>query len=189
MGHYVSTRELPPSIREARAKVDYHRPDIAIQTAERASIQDPGSDGRKGFALMVDIATGERRELWGSWGGANAFNPTNPVDLDRTDHELRPGQALILGSIGYRGTWASVTVHPSTIAPLLPSGDEVSELEAGILGVYRSYKSSARPEYLARMGAGPEMIDSLVSRGYLKRNRAGATQITTKGKNSAARVC
>jgi hypothetical protein len=82
--------------------------------------------------------------------------------------------------------WASLTVRPDGLDPSLLAAPAVSEREATILACFRALKSSARPGYLARGKVTPEEIDSLVSRGYLSRNRAGSTAITTEGRNASA---
>lgn len=41
-----------------------------------------------------------------------------------------------------------------------------------------------RRDEMRRRGVTEEHVNSLVLRGYLKRNKAGATQVTTKGKNA-----
>ena len=43
-----------------------------------------------------------------------------------------------------------------------------------------------KPAYrtMSKSKAGEAMVASLVSKGYLKQNKAGATQITTEGKNA-----
>lgn len=65
----------------------------------------------------------------------------------------------------------------------------MSAVDEAILDVYASYKSHARPRYLADAFAGDAVamqaaIDSLVARGMLKRTKTGATSITSEGRNA-----
>jgi hypothetical protein len=55
--------------------------------------------------------------------------------------------------------------------------------EKQLLAQFRSLK----PAYRDTKGK-EDMVTSLVSRGYLKQNKAGATQITTEGKNACRDV-
>ena len=186
---YVKISNLPTSLRNALAALHYTRPDIAIEARERTSIQVGGGDGKRGFACLVDMATGTHTVSWGSWGGANVFNPGNAVDCDSAQHDIPPHGAVISGTTGGgRPVYATITVHPASLAPLLPAAPAVTELEAKVLAIYAQLKSSARGEYLAAIPDAGAIVDSLVSRGYLDRNKAGATKITTTGRNSAART-
>jgi hypothetical protein len=62
----------------------------------------------------------------------------------------------------------------------------VTEKEKSILRVFRGYKPGEyRKAELARLDTASEDLAALVGKGLLKRNSAGATQITTAGKNAA----
>lgn len=112
------------------------------------------------------------------------FNPRNAVDLDTQDRAIPPGMGVVKGSEGER-TFATVYLHPSNVAKYLPAPPACSERERTILG-YMGYKSGYRRECLARMQppCEPVEIDSLVERGFVSRNRAGATSLTTEGRNA-----
>lgn len=114
------------------------------------------------------------------------FSGANPIDTgERVD--IPVNGAIVKGSTGGNApTFARITVHPDNLAKLLPSGDEpeLSETMLKALAVYRSIKGGHRAEYLKRYGVTDADVDMLVSDGYLKRNRAGATSITTLGKNA-----
>jgi hypothetical protein len=90
-------------------------------------------------------------------------------------------------------TYASILVSPSTMAPLLPKVEKLADHEARVLYCYKSIKSGPyRVSELARVARKhpeaniPQNVEELISRGYLKRNKAGAIQITTSGKNAYA---
>lgn len=65
-----------------------------------------------------------------------------------------------------------------TAAPVL------TKHEQAVLDVYAGIKSSYRKEYLDRIPNAGGIVESLIATGMLKRASNGATQITTKGKNS-----
>jgi hypothetical protein len=182
---FVSVRELPPCLQRALESVQYGAKDVALVAAETVCLLDPGGQGRKGFAVLVNLETGERKKLEGSWGGANMFNPSNSVDLDRADYTLPPGGAVVQGSIGYPRTFARILLHPTNLVPLLPPKPELSDRQQRIMRMYNGYTSAYRKEELTRMKVTPAEIDDLVAKGLLSRNKAGATQITTAGKNAA----
>jgi hypothetical protein len=180
-GYSVRTDTLPESIRSALKSVEYYAKDIGIQGKETESVMCYTSgDGCRGFVLIVNLETGECKSMQGSWGGSNLFNPTNAVDLNDNEYPMHSGVAVIKGTTGYPRTFASITLHPSNITPLLPTVDPtLTDEEKRMLAEFRSLK----PAYRNTKGK-ESMIASLVSRGYLKQNKAGATQITTEGKNA-----
>src|SRR5262245_1061305 len=176
---YVQVAELPESLTRALAAVDYRKADINVEARERTSMLEPGGLGMREFVVLVDLATRRSETHMGSWGGANMFNPNNAVDLDTTDRAIIPGMAVIKGHEG-GGTRATIYLHPENITKLLPAKSDVSEREGRILG-YLAYKANYRRECLDQMGCKPEEIDSLVSRGFIARNKAGAISLTTAG--------
>ncbi len=187
---YAPVNTLPESIQRALGSVSYHRKDINIEAKERASLSDAGSAGRKAFVILVNLQTGQSKATWGSWGGSNMFNPRNAVDLDDRDYPIPQNGAVIQGSVG-NTTYASILVSPSTLAPLLPKADKIPDHEALILYCYKCIKGGQyRKDELDRVARKhpdasiAETVESLITRGYLKRNKAGAVQITTAGKNA-----
>lgn len=64
---FCAVKDLPSSIQDALASVGYGRKDVAVESAEQVSICDPGGAGRKAFAILLDLATGESKTHWGSW--------------------------------------------------------------------------------------------------------------------------
>ena len=152
------------------------------------SPQTCADDGHRGVFVAIDLATGATvANLTGNWGGGSPASDLNRVDSDRTEYPLPAGIVAIKGQAGYR-THLSLYASPSTLTPLLPAAPAVSEIEGRILGYFRSYTPAYRKEYLARIPGAAAVIDGLVAAGYLKRNAAGATQITTAGKNAASKV-
>lgn len=182
---YVQVNDLPRPIQRALEAVAYHCKDITIEAAEEISVSVAGGAGERGFAILVNLDNGEFKISRGSWGGANIFNPNNAVDLDDRLHKIPLNGAVIKGSEG-NSTFAYVYVNPQNLAPMLPKRAEVSEKESMILACFKGLKSGDyRQQALRRLGTTEAEITSLVDRGFLKRNKGGATQITTEGKNAA----
>ena len=100
---------------------------------------------------------------------------------------LSDSAVVIHGSMGYPRTFAYLYASPSAVGKFLPSGDEetLTETEKQAIYCFAAIKGGQyRREELRRRRVAPETVDSLVDRGYLKRSKSGATQITTKGKNA-----
>ena len=175
---YIATKELPSVLRSVLSSISYGSRDISVITKEKVSLIDMGGAGRRAFSIIVCLATGETKEYFGSWGGANMFNPNNQVDLDDKEYVIPEGFAVIQGSESDQ-VFAKIILNPRNIVPWLPAASDTSDDEQAMLAQFRGLK----PAY--RQTRGKEaMIDSLVARGYLKRSKNGATQITTLGKNA-----
>lgn len=185
---FTKVRALPAVLQAALSSLGYHCDDIQVHVKERESVFSGGGDGYRSFAVLVNMATGERAERWGSWGGSNAFNPHNSVDTDTTLYELPVNMALIKGhEVGGKPVRCDLTIGPSNIVPWLTSSEtDLTDDEKQVLAIFKGYKPVARKEYIGddRM----HLIEGLVSRGYISRNKAGATAITTKGKNACKGV-
>ena len=185
---HVSVRELPRSIQDALRAVGYHRQDVGIEASERVHATSCGWGGRRAYFAIVNLETGERNISQGSWGGPNPYESPAVDQIHQPPVEIPPNGAAIKGyessGPGYPCT-ATIYVRPETLAPMLPPAEEITAEELGCLYCYSAIRPGAyRTEYLARYRVRPETIDDLVRRGYLERNRGGATKITTKGKNT-----
>lgn len=183
----VRTAELPESLREALRALGYRRQDVGVEVTSEVSPHAPAGEGRRGFSCVVELATGRREAHYGDWGGGG---PTaRQVDADTRPSPLLDGFAIVKGSEGYPTVLATVYLSPSNVAKVLPPVPAVTPREAAILGQFRSLTSAGRKDEWERNRASrptPEELDSLVARGLLSRNKAGATSITTEGKNAAA---
>jgi len=185
-GRAVLVRELPQSVQKALKQVGYGAKDIDVKPEETVSLMGVSGRGVQSFAIVINMATGKANVSWGSWGGRNP-NEKKGVDWDDKSYRIPTGGAVILGSRGGgRRVFATVYVHPDTMAPLLPQASGATEREKDILDHFVSLKPSYRKEYMERMKppVSPKELDDLVEKGFLKRNRAGATQITLNGKNA-----
>jgi hypothetical protein len=186
---HVTVRDLPTSLQNALKSAGYGRPDVEVTMASRTSLDSTAmGDGYQGYTLLVNLTTGEVHAERGSWGGRNMFE-SSPVDTDEQVYTLPTFGAVIKGQRGGgRPVSARVIMHPDNAPKELTAGsNDVSDHERDILAIFVGYKSFARPEYLQRTGATAGEVDSLVERGYLKRNKAGATQVSTTGKNAVGK--
>jgi len=183
---YVEVAELPATLQRALKAVGYDRTDISMQASESYTPAGGSGQGQRRFVMAVNLATGERQEHWGSWGGANMFNPTNAVDLDTSERPIDPGFAVIEGNQGEK-TYAYLRLHPSNVVALLPPKCELSERQLALLDVYAGLNSRGRKEYFDRRPKSVPTEDELaelVALGVITRNKAGAVTVTTKGRNS-----
>lgn len=185
---HVAISDLSPHLRSALKSVGYGAQDIRVEAAYSVEVSEAGGAGQRGFCFAVNLDTGARAGGYGSWGGANIFNPTNAVDLSPDKFEIPVNGAVIKGTTGYPRTFCTIYAHPDAMGKFLPSGEEetLSYEEGNALYCFTAIKGGAyRRDELARRNVSAATIDGLVERGYLKRNRAGACQVTTKGKNAA----
>lgn len=186
MDQYAAVKDLAPHVRRALDSVGYGAADVPIVPAEHVDSGVAGGAGMRGFVLILNTDTGRYETVNGSWGGATIADPRNPVDRD----ELIPvptNGVVIKGTRGYPRTFATIYAHPQTMGRFLPSGEAETLTEAEQAAIYCHAAirgGEYRRDELRRRGVEQPTIDSLVERGYLKRNRAGAVQITTRGKNA-----
>jgi len=183
---YVPVKDLPVSLQQALDRLGYHSKDITVDAATTYDLQVSSGDGQKGFCTAVNLVTGASETVQGSWGGANIFNPTNPVDLDSTTRNLPEGFAVIKGHTGNK-TFAYVLVPPANLQKLLPPRVEVTDNELKALACFH-YKSGYRAKEFNRYHIGVldkdnPIIQSLQAKGLIKINANGSMQITTTGKN------
>jgi hypothetical protein len=182
----IEVKTLPDTLRAALKSVEYHCTDIGVEVSDKVSANAQGSAGSRGFVLVVDIASGEMKRHMGSWGGASACE-NRQVDLDTNTYDMRPGFAVISGSMGYPRTFATMYLHPENMAKYLPAAPQVSDRDRTILDQFNGLTSAGRKDEWSRYPQSRPTeteLNSLVSRGLLARNAAGATRITTAGKNA-----
>lgn len=178
----VEVKALPQTVKDALKGVGYGRHDIAVEASETFRHESAYGDGYRAFTVALNLATGETKSMQGSWGGAS-INYQSQVDSDQSAYTIPVGGAILQGQIGGgRPVSARLVLNPENVAKLLPSSpSDVTDREKQILAVFGGIKSSYRAGYLK--GYTSAEIDSLVSRGFLARNKAGSTSITTAGKN------
>lgn len=192
---YIQVKDLPSVIISQLSGIGYACKDIKVQVTESIDLFCSGGNGSRGFAIVVNLDTGETKRFTGSWGGANMFNPSNRVDVDTSSHVIPLNGAVIKGSEGNR-VYATVYVSASNIVKALQSPvNELSPNEKGLLKCFSSIKSSYRKEYIfggysRDYFANPlteteykETVDSLALKGLVKVTKAGSVSLTTNGKN------
>ena len=180
---HIQVKELPKSIQSLLHSLEYFRKDIEVKIQDTVSLHCSGSEGRKGFSAVLNLSTGEKEVLWGSWGGANMF-VDNRVDSDTRSIPIGENVAVIKGSQGHHGTWATIYIGKNNVLPCLPSGEQLPLKQRQILYCFNAIKAGTyRKEELARVKATYAEIDALVESGHLKKDGRGI-QITTLGKNA-----
>ena len=183
---HAIVKELHPLIQSTLKRVRYGVTDIRVEAVESISTYSAGNKGARGFVMLVNIESGEVKGFTGSWGGSNMFTQTI-VDDNQEVIPMPVNGVVIKGQMGYPRTFATLYVHPRMMPKYLPSGNEevLSDEEQNALYCFAAIKGGEyRRMEMARRDVSTATVDSLVERGYLKRNRAGATQITTRGKNA-----
>lgn len=184
---YQLVSELPQCLIDALKSVAYSKRDVEILPREKTSILCAGGSGRRGFAILVNLSTGEYKTHVGSWGGANAFNPDNQVDLNDRNYPIPENGAVVLGSEGNK-TFATIYLNPKNVLAALPEGDVLSDIDRKIMYAYGCLKSGPyRNDELARCGVSDPKNDpnilSLINRKFLKMDGRGI-QMTTEGRNT-----
>lgn len=187
MSEYLAVADLPAAVRDALSVLNYGRKDIRVVAAESVTLAGSSGDGYQAYACLINLADGTWRIERGSWGGANMFARDNAVDNDTRAYPLPAHGVAVTGSRG-GGQPVSATLHipASMVARMLPApAAELSKEDRDALYCHKVLKGGAyRREELRRRGVRTAAIDALVERGLLTRNRAGAVQITTAGKNA-----
>ena len=187
MSKHIKVSDLPSSLQAALKSVGFRRADIDVSTATQYYKATSGGRGSRGFQVVVNLDNGTKTKTVGAWGGYNPFVTTS--DDDRTHADLAPNLAVIDGSEGgNRPVWATLTLHPDNTVLEVPTAPTaaVNATEAKVLAIFKGLKSFARLPEMERQGISPDILETLVDRGYLKRNKRGATSLTTEGKNLAA---
>jgi len=175
----LATKELPQVFKDALKEVGYHKNDISVEVT--TSVSPPfADDGMKPFMVAMDLNQSKYKVQWGSWGMGGGSKVSIPS-----------GGAVIAGSSGGRGSFATIYVTPANVAKLIEEedGEELSKHEDIVLYLLRGIKSGYRAEEMERRGVPGgysvrnPIILSLVEKGLAKANSAGAIQVTLKGKN------
>lgn len=185
---HSKVKDLPETIQAALRSIGYHRQDITIEGRQDIDPGVVGGAGRKGFCMIVNMTTGEKKTLFGSWGGSNMFNSGNQVDNDRKSYDIPPNFCVIKGSIGDK-TYASMYIRPSNMVMFLPAKVELEPRDRWLLYTFDALTSPGHKDEWRRRNDPPseDDLNRLASLGYLKRAKNGATSITTDGKNALGR--
>lgn len=183
MRMHLEVTDLPGPVRRAVKACGKARGTVAMEPATKV-YPYPADKGCRSVAVAVDLATGDTSHVaLGSWGGVNPFESKG---LDRGPVEVPPGFAVVSGQTGYR-TYLTITVHPDSLAPLLPDGGpELTPDEQRVLDVHCAYNSRGRRDYFDRNPVEnlEDIKRSLADKGLLKVARNGAATVTAKGRNA-----
>ena len=183
---YVEVKELAPVIRRALESVKYGGRDIKVTAIDTVKLNTGGgARGARGFVTVVNLESGEYHTEVGDWGGPGLGHRL--ADWNKDELTLSDNAVVIHGQMGYPKTFAYLYASPNAVGRFLPSGSEetLTDTEQDAIYCFTAIKGGEyRRDELRRREVAPETVDSLVDRGYLKRSKSGATQITTKGKNA-----
>ena len=139
---HTRVRDLPESLQSALLDVGYGRADIELRGSDTFTYQHIANDGERAFTMVVNMATGENRVERGTYGSGSG---ANRVDADRTRYPIPPNGAVVQGVTG-RGhpVWATILVHPSNLATMLPGPVELSEAAGKALEIISGCTSKGR---------------------------------------------
>lgn len=185
-GTHVAVTSLSLAMRQALKAVRYGARDIEIRPTRNVSLESGAAwKGARGFVMAVNLTSGERVAHHGSWGGGSYFE-SRPVDTTKDRLELPENGAVLKGQTGYPRTMATLYVHPSQLAAFLPpASEDLTAEDQQALYVFAAYKGGQyRRDELNRRRVSSATVRSLIERGYLTENKAGAVSITLKGKNA-----
>lgn len=181
---HVPVSDLPDTVRRILREVSYGKSSIAVRSSTKFRFAQPYGDGYQSFAIYLNMVTGDSKVQESAWGGPNRYALDNSRP-DETVHKIPMNGGVVSGQRGGgRPVSATLYVNPSNMPKSLPAGDALSEHEIKVMVAFRSYTSAYRKEKLK--ASDDHVIDSLIARGLLKRNKAGATGITDAGKNAVA---
>ena len=160
---------------------EYNGQKFAVEVKERLTLHDLHWDGgTRNEYVAVKLASGESSR-------AKVANAPWSERAEGASVDIPPGIAIVEHSI-FCGKDIGIRVYlnPANAAKLLaaPEASTATARERWILSVYGGIVSGYRPEYLRRERVQPSEVEALVARGLLKRNAAGAVQITIEGKNA-----
>jgi hypothetical protein len=186
----VPLQDLPDPLRAALSAVGYRKRDVRIEQGTSFSPSEASAffEGNRGYLVLVNLQTGQRKTFEGSFGGPSP-NTQTLVDDDHSTHPIPSGFAVILGESGGRGNLAHIRMHPDNFAKdMLPENkQDLSEKEKSALNAVTFVSSYRRDEFL-RSGLGvygPEnpYVQALAAKGLVKIT-GKAVAITTEGKNA-----
>ncbi len=169
---YIDVKDLPATLQVALRALGYGRSNINVSASDTYCMAaSGGGTGLRAFVCAVDLATGKRETVFGSWGGSNMFNPTNAVDLDREQRPLPPNFAVIHGTEGEM-VRATVNVNPATLNPLLPKQtEEMSHLDRAVLSMYAGLNSGGRKNQIERWVLDARQYAGILSDGSRSREK------------------
>ena len=184
---HIEREQWPPALRQALESEGYKRADIAVRIQDTVDSRSSGGQGSRGILIVLNLETGRFKREYGSWGGANPFESRIP-DREPQDIPLPPGILVIKGCTGAHRKSPFLTVYAgagSILAALPGPGQDLTGTHLRVLCTIIGLKGGDyRRNALAKIPGAAAAIDDLVSGDYLKRNKRGSVQTTTKGRNA-----
>lgn len=184
-GIEILARDVPPAL--LAAFPTYKGRTFQVRACESVTIMDTTwSGGTKCTYTLVELATGRVAPLDTSRKSVKPGDPFGWIpDVEGQSFRIPPGYVVAEHS-HFCGKDMGITFHanPADLTPLLPPAVELTERERLILGIFVGYTSAGRKEYLPRHKVTEGEIQGLIARGFLSRNKAGATGATMEGRNA-----
>ena len=143
---HTNVKDLPASIQATLRSLDYSKRDIEVKIQDAVSLLCTGSDGRKGFATVLNLSTGQSETLEGSWGGANLF-----VGSIATD-----GDVLRAAMAGVDAVVIATSATPKMVGPPPKEGE--------------------RPQFGYPAGGLPELVDWVGQRATIDAAKAAGVK-------------
>jgi hypothetical protein len=185
---HVDIKKLPSTIQKAIGKIKHSGRDIEVITCDSVNPEYCGDDGSRGVFGIFD-SNGNGQVHYGSWGGPNMFSAP-AVDKFDADVNLPDGKFALKGSNG-SFNHIKLYANATTIEGICPQTDadiELDEVEYEILWAHVNRTSAYRKQHYFEHKIPDNRlslaISSLVGKGLIKQNKAGATSITTEGRNA-----
>lgn len=196
---HVKPRDLPRAVYDVLKDQDFNGGrDIVVLPTTKYSPRMYAGDGERSFVIAVEIATGRTKETIGDWGGGSPVRRAQ-VDADDSEYRLPVGGAVVQGTRGGRGTWATVLMHPDDVRLYLATalGESaavpiLSERLTSVLNAIGGLTSAGRKDEFDRAGWGRyggdnRYVRELAALGLVSVSDAGAVRVTTAGKAARSR--
>ena len=180
----VDTKTLPECLKSALALVSYARHDISVELvpADNAVIDLKSSscfEGNRGYTILLNMETGEKKFFEGSWGGSNMFVKTVVDDLDQK-FTMPQGCAVIKGESGGRGHFSTIYLRSDNVVPGLLNAPAI---DADTYRALRPHCLIGQYKQAAMASIPQALTDAAVAAGLLAKKGRGLG-LTTAGKNA-----
>ncbi len=156
-------------------RIAYNGKKVSIQEAKTTSIDGAWSGGSKEYCYGLELDSGRifpvsnAANIPVQFGGCSGSTIALEENFAVIKHVIFCGKDLGI----------QIFVHPANMTKFLPDNqEELSQEEKRVLYYTRSLISKARPKF------NQAVVQSLIDRGYLQKNKA----LTIKGKNVAANL-
>jgi hypothetical protein len=182
---YYQVKDLPDTLQSNLKALGYHKKDLQIKTSDTFTPDTAYGDGYRAMSVAINLSSGESKTTVGDYGGGFGSKAQDQAALNNSKVTIPEGIVFLSIQSGPH-MFVTAYAHPSTFALLLPKSEITLPLEEEcVLFSHRAYKSSYRSEYYNQKGISnvAEIVQKLASKGFLKINKAGSSQITTEGKN------